>query len=94
MIRAIIFVGNILVTVLCKLMADRTGEPKIVAFGQGLVTLTDFIFTGTGASLVLVSGLLMAYSYEQDFLTVKWIAWGFGLFMFSGIIWLTALIPI
>lgn len=91
---AIIFVGNIVVTALWKAMADLTKEPKIVAFGQRLVTLTDIVFTGIGAGLVLVTGLLMAYQYFDDFLRIRWIAWGFGLFMLSGIIWLTALIPI
>lgn len=91
---AIIFVGNILVTALWKVMADLTKDPKITAFGQRLVILTDFIFTGIGAGLILVTGLLMAYQYFDNFLKIKWIAWGLGLFMFSGIIWMTALIPI
>jgi uncharacterized membrane protein len=90
----IVFVGNIMVTALWKFMADRTREHKIIAFGQRVVSLSDFVFTGTGAVIVLVSGLLMAHSYAQNFITVKWIAWGLGLFMLSGIIWLTALIPI
>jgi uncharacterized membrane protein len=56
--------------------------------------LTDFIFTGIGATLVLVTGLLMAYRYFTDFLKIRWIAWGLGSFMLSGIILATALIPI
>jgi uncharacterized membrane protein len=52
---AIIFVGNIMVTALWKAMADLTKEPKVVAFGQRLVTLTDFVFTGIGAGLVFVT---------------------------------------
>lgn len=91
---AIIFVGNIIVTALWKTMADLTKKPGIVAFGQRLVTLTDFVFTGVGAGMVLVTGLLMASRYYGDFLKIKWIAWGLGLFMLSGIIWVTALIPI
>lgn len=91
---AIIFVGNIVVTALWKAMADLTKDPKIVAFGQRLVTLTDFVFTGIGAALVLATGLLMAYQYFDDFLKIKWIAWGLSLFMLSGVIWATALIPI
>ena len=91
---AIIFVGNIVVTALWKAMADLTKDPKIVAFGQRLVTLTDFVFTGLGATLLLVTGLLIAYRYFTDFLQIRWIAWGLGLFMLSGIIWATALTPI
>jgi uncharacterized membrane protein len=91
---SIIFIGNIVVTALWKAMADLTKNPKIVAFGQRLVTLTDFVFTGFGSTLVLVTGLLMAYQYFGDFLKIRWIAWGLGLFMLSGIIWATALIPV
>lgn len=91
---AVIFVGNIMVTALWKAMADRSRQPQIVAFGQRLVTITDFVFTGGGAALVLVTGLLMAPTFGQNFITVKWIGIGLGLFILSGIIWLTALVPI
>lgn len=91
---AIIFIGNIVVTAVWKAMADRTRDARIVAFGQRLVTLTDLIFTSIGAALVFITGFFMAYWYYDDFLTIKWIAWGLGLFMISALIWLTALIPI
>lgn len=93
-VGVIMFVGNIMVTALWKAMADRTRDAKIIAFAQRLVTLTDLIFTGFGAGLVFVSGFLMAYKYFDNFLSIKWIAWGLGLFIISGIIWITALVPI
>jgi len=91
---AILFIGNIIVTAVWKTLADRTQDARIVAFGQRLVTLTDFIFTGIGAALVFITGFLMAFRYYADFLTIKWIAWGLGLLMISTLIWVTALIPI
>lgn len=90
---AVIFVGNIAVTVVWKVLADRTREPKIVAFAQRLVTVTDFVFTGIGAGLVISSGLLMARVFGE-FWTIPWIAWGLVLFTVSGAIWALVLIPI
>lgn len=93
-IGVVMFVGNIMVTALWKTTADRTRDANIIAFAQRLVTITDFIFTGFGAGLVFVTGFLMASQYFDNFLSIKWIAWGLGLFIISGLIWITALIPI
>jgi len=93
-IGAIIFVGNITVTALWKVMADKTRDPKTVAFGQRLVTITDFVFTGTGAAAILLSGLLMAMNFGDAFWNIKWVLWGLILFGISGIIWIAILIPI
>lgn len=91
---AVIFVGNIIVTAFWKFMADRTREAKVVAFGQRLVSMTDYLFTGLGAALILVTGLTMAATADEPLWKARWFAWGFGLFAVSGIIWTAALIPI
>ena len=38
---AIILVGNVTVTAVGKVFADRTHDARVVAFGQRLVTITD-----------------------------------------------------
>ncbi len=93
-VGSILFVGNITVTALWKGMADRTRVPQVVAFGQRLVTLTDFVFTSTGAALVLGSGLLMLRSFAGDPWQIAWIRWGMILFVASGALWAAVLIPI
>ena len=35
-------------------MADRSGDPRITAYAQRLVTLTDWIFTAGGVLFILV----------------------------------------
>jgi len=89
-----LFLGNIVVTAVWKVMADRTGDPRIVAFSQRLVTLTDFVFTLPGAVIIILSGDLMAYSMTRDSWSVPWIAWGRLIFIASGLIWILILIPI
>ncbi|MFQ5752359.1 MAG: DUF2269 family protein [bacterium] len=94
LLGVILFIGNIIVTALWKLMADRTREPGVVAFGQRLVTITDLVFTGLGAGLIFVTGLTMAATADEPLWKARWLVWGFGLFTISGLIWVTALIPI
>ena len=89
-----VFVGNIVVTGLWKGMADRNGDPRVVAFAQRMVTVTDFVFTGLGAGVVLASGLLMARAFGDEFWKIAWLGWGMGLFAVSGLIWVIVLIPI
>ncbi len=91
---AVLFVGNLAVTAVWKVLADRTREPKIVAFAQGLVTVTDVVFTGLGAVIVLVSGMLMIVPYDIEFWNVFWMMWGLGLFVVSGLVWILVLVPI
>jgi uncharacterized membrane protein len=89
----VIFLGNIIVTAVWKMLADRTRNPVIVAYAQGLVTITDLAFTATGAALIVVSGRAMA----DDFGGINgpdWLTWGWWLFIASGVIWLAILIPI
>jgi uncharacterized membrane protein len=89
----ILLLGNLIVTAWWKLMANRTKSPSIIAFAQGQVTLTDFVFTAPGAFLAILAGDYMAYSTIGDSWNVQWLTWGRSLFIASGIIWVTVLIP-
>ncbi len=91
---ATLFVGDILVTAVWKYRADRTRNPRVVAFGQRMVTLTDFAFTGPGAALVLFSGGHLARLYGDAFLETRWLVWGIGLFVVSGLLWSAVLVPL
>ncbi len=90
----VLFLGNIIVTGWWKFMADRTRNPTIVAFAQRQVTLTDYVFTLGGVLLVLGTGLGNAILHDMDYLSIKWLAWGYWLFMVSGVIWVTVLISV
>jgi uncharacterized membrane protein len=88
----IVFLGNIIVTALWKVLADRTGEPRIIAYAQQLVTLTDWIFTAGGVALILIGAYGMAFVAGLD-LRQTWLVWGQGLLAVSGLIWVLVLIP-
>ena len=87
-----IFMGNIIVTGWWKYMADRTRNPQVIAFAQRQVTLTDYVFTATGAAIVLAAGWTAAAA--QGLPPLFWLSWGLGLFTASGIIWAAILIPV
>jgi len=91
---AVIFLGNIIVTGWWKVMANRTKNPMVVAFAQRQVTLTDFVFTAGGVVLILATGIGNAVLHQLDYWHVRWLAWGLWLFIISGVIWVTILIPI
>ena len=92
LLGAVLFLGNIIITGWWKTMADRTGDPLIIAFAQRQVTLTDFIFTAGGVLLVLVGGVSMAMLTGLH--QALWVLLGLGLFTVSGVIWAVVLIPV
>jgi uncharacterized membrane protein len=93
LLGVIVFLGNIIVTALWKVMADRTNEARIVAYAQRLVTLTDWIFTLGGVLLILVGAYGMAAVAGLELRGTTWLIWGQALFVTSGLIWACILIP-
>ena len=90
----VLFLGNIIVTAVWKVLADRTKSPPVVAYAQRLVTRTDIAFTATGVILILVSGQVLAEDLGGVFGGPTWLTIGWSLFVASGVIWAAALIPI
>ncbi|MFW5427478.1 MAG: DUF2269 family protein [Methylophagaceae bacterium] len=93
-IAAVLFLGNIIITGWWKLMANRTNNPVIIAFAQRQVTLTDFIFTAGGSTLLLITGMANIGIHSISISGTLWIYWALALFAISGIIWAAVLIPI
>ncbi len=92
-VGVVLFIGNIVVTAVWKLLADRTREPAVVAYAQRLVTVTDVAFTATGAALIAISGPVLA----EDLGGIGgpgWLTLGFALFIASGVVWAVVLVPI
>ena len=88
----VLFVGNIIVTGWWKTQADRTRNPVVIAFAQRQVTLTDWIFTFGGSTLVVVGAYANVYLHDLP-LDATWLVWGQALFFLSGLLWVAILIP-
>jgi len=93
-LSATLFVGNIVVSAVWKLRADRTGNPAVAAFAQRLVARTDKLFTGPAAFIVLMTGGMLPTAAGYGFSGQGWIHVGATLFVLSAAIWLFVLIPI
>lgn len=89
----VLFLGNAIVTVVWKAMADRTGDPTVIGFALRLVTLTDWAVAIVGVLLVLTGGVGMAVAAGYG-LGTRWLLWGFSLFAASGVIYAVVLLPI
>ncbi len=89
----IILVGNVSVTAVWKVFADRTRDARVVAFGQRLVTITDWFLTVSGILLLVIGGYGAAMVSNLDLLGARWIVWGQVLLAISGVIWMAILIP-
>jgi uncharacterized membrane protein len=94
LLGVILFLGNIVVTAMWKLLADRTKSPPVVAYAQRLVTITDVAFTATGVILIIVAGQVLAGDYGGVFSGPPWLTWGWSLFIAAGVVWLAVLVPI
>jgi uncharacterized membrane protein len=90
----VFLVGNVTVTAVWKVFADRTADPRVIAFGQRLVTLTDWSFTLGGIVLIIVGGFGAAGSVGMNPFGLPWLVWGEVLFVVSGAIWAFILIPV
>lgn len=90
---AIILIGNVTVTAVWKVFADRTHDPRVVAFGQRLVTITDWTLTVSGIALIVIGGYGAALAGRMNPFGARWLVWGQILFAISGLIWAGILIP-
>ncbi len=90
----IILLGNVTVTAVWKVFADRTRDARIVAFGQRLVTITDWFLTVGGIVLLLIGGYGAAMVSNLDLFGTRWLVWGQVLLAISGLIWMAILIPV
>lgn len=93
LLGVVIFLGNIIITAVWKILADRTRSPDIIAHAQKLVTITDFAFTALGALIIVITGRMMALNYG-GILENQWLLMGWILFLASGLIWIVVLIPV
>ena len=73
-----IFFGNVIVTGIWKIFANKT----------------NWLFTLTGGSLLTASGILMAVEAGYHFINDRWLFLGIILFGLSTIFWLFQLIPL
>jgi uncharacterized membrane protein len=90
----VMLMGNITATAIWKFFADRTDDPRIIAFAQKLVTYTDWSLTFWGIILTMGGGYGLLWAAGMGPLDAPWLVWSQLLFVAAGVIWLGLLVPI
>ncbi len=90
----ILLAGNITVTAVWKVFADRSGDWRLVAFGQRMVTGTDFGLTIPGIVLTMIGGYGSLWVMGYSLLEPAWLFWSQICFVTAGVIWMFILVPI
>jgi len=76
LLGVVMFLGNIIVTALWKTLADRTREPRVIAYAQHLVTVTDWVFTAGGVLLLVIGAYGMVATGGLDPFGTPWLLLG------------------
>jgi uncharacterized membrane protein len=92
-VGAVLFVGNIIVTAVWLVLAEQTRNTATLHFAAKAVTWADVFFTAPGILLLLTNGQILAQAVWGRF-QASWIVVAFGLFLFSGIMWMAFLVPL
>lgn len=93
LIGAVLLIGNVTVSAVWKVFADRTGDVRVMRFSQRLVTITDWSLTLSGILLLIAGGYGMLYIGRLSPIGLTWLVYGQLLFGVSGAIWLAVLVP-
>lgn len=93
-LAVVFFLGNIIVGVFWKAIADRTRDPRIMAFTMDGIIRADRLFTVPGVILILIGGFGAAGVGGLPMLGTPWILWSIILFTISGIAFMGWLVPV
>lgn len=90
----VVFLGNMIVTAMWKVRADRTGDVATIAFANRLVATTDLFFTIPSAALIALTGYAMVFRRPWPLHGLPWLEWGQGLFWLTVLLYFVVLIPV
>ncbi len=90
----VLLLGNVTVTSIWKVFADRTRDPRTIAFAQKMVAGTDWSLTLSGIGLTIAGGYGMALFARMPLLENGWLLYGQLAFLVSGAVWLGILLPL
>ena len=86
-IGAVVLLGTGAGIAFFMVMANRTGDPAVVAATARIVVIADFLFTATAVIAQPVTGLLLANHVGYP-LSEGWIVASILLYLFTGAFWL------
>lgn len=90
----ILFLGNIIVSAVWKIQADRTNDPVVIAFACRLINVTDLAFTALGSALIVVGGIGLFHATGISLSEAPYLIYGISLFGMAAMLWLAGLLPL
>jgi uncharacterized membrane protein len=90
----VVFLGDIVVTAVWKWLADQTRDPRVIAWAQRQVILTDKYLLIPSVAVILVSGYASASLLHIPVWTTPTYAVAQILFVSSGLVWSRVLRPV
>lgn len=94
LVGVVTLIGNVTITAVWKIFADKTRNVFTVKFAQKLVIDADWAFTVPGIVLIMVGGYGMTSVANIALTTTRWLFWGQICFALSGAMWLCILVPL
>jgi len=88
----VLFLGNIIISVLWKSHGDRSGDPKIIAHTMRGIIRADRFFTMPAAAFLILAGFGAMGTGYIPFET-GWIMWGLVLIIISGAAFMAKVVP-
>lgn len=86
---AVMFLGVGLGSAFYKWRADKSGDPKVIAWCQHEIVLADWLFTTPSAVIMPVTGFWLLHVYQMPW-TTPWVFWGIMGYIVTGVLWLPA----
>jgi uncharacterized membrane protein len=83
-LAVVVFLGNITVGIFWKTIADRTNDPRIIAYTLRGIIRADRWFTIPGVVVIVLAGIGTALIGGLPILGTGWIVWSIGLFLIAG----------
>ncbi len=88
-LAAVLFLGAGIGSAWYKLRADRSGDPRVIAWCQREIVLADWCFTVPSAVALPVTGLWLVDLYGLP-LDTPWVLLGFAGWALAGGLWVPA----
>lgn len=93
-LAAVIFMGNMITAAFWKTRADRSGNLEAIALTTRAVLQADYMFTGPGIVLLLVTGIWMVGLTDFARFQEPWLGSSLVLLIVTGVIWAGILLPL
>jgi uncharacterized membrane protein len=91
LLGGVLLFSGILMSLWFKGAADKSANMSLISFSQTQSLWVGYSVILGGVGLLVVTGLMRA---EVNYLQIPWLAWGFWLFVLTGLIWVLLILPI